>query len=170
MLPLFIVFTIALFITSCSQDNRDKYDILYSDYVNYHNSYISDIEGLDKLSDEWNEIIENSDVYTIEGYITKLTENTNAYLKEYEYFQTHQQEYISFLDQNKDDLEVTVVDFSVVEMKREIQDEDIRVRQNMLERIDYINSLITYLEQEEQSSEADIQALTDLASLFTMFI
>jgi len=147
----------------------NEYDVLYSDYLNYHNTYVEDVEELDKLVDDWYEVTENSDLYTTEGYIKKLAQITNQYISSYEYYQTHQKEYISFLERNKQALEYSLEDFSVVEKKREIQDVDINLRQNMQGMADYINSLITSLEQ-QQSSETDIQALKDLASLVTLFI
>ncbi len=149
-------------------------DVVYQDYVKYQNTYLKDFKKLTELEDDWIEVTNSPESYSLEGYAAQLIDIADEYVDTYEYYNAHQKEFITFLDKNKEDLELYLEDFSVIELKKEIQDNNLRVQQNIEGMNEYFEILVAELEAEQESSQEDytqeLNELIELGKLLALFI
>lgn len=126
--------------------------ILMEDVNRYSSIYQEDLDKGGVLRKEWVEVVESRNLYAPEGYITRLGDIAGRYVRAYEFYAQHKKEYITFLEENKDDLELYLVDFSVIERKRGIQDNDLIFRNN----IQMMSNTLESLAQEAQKEDYDV--------------
>jgi len=164
---LITIISLSLLLLGCvvEYDNTDD-DTLYSDYENYELTNAEDIDNLNVIMEEWNEVIDSYEMYTNEGLVLKLAEVGEEYANTYEFYVQHQEDYIIFLEGNKEDLEYFIEDFSVVERKREIKDNNLEIQQNLESMESLLLDIIESFEQ-QNADQSDIDDLMSVVQIIS---
>ena len=159
-----MIFLILLFIFG-SDTSTDEQNTLINDFNKYQSTYYEDLIKLGDLEDQWNKNKDESDSYTSQGFITKLADTGNEYADTYEYYLQHQQDYSNFLDTNKQQLELLEISsgkVSVIDIKKEIGDNKIRIQQNIRMMQTSIQQAIEISQAQEESKNLDLSSLVQL--------